>query len=66
MDFDFKKEYLELARLENHYQNEYEKFDKKIDKIRAKQNAVLWSIWDSIIEQKSLIVKNGGVLNDDK
>ena len=65
MDFDFKKEYLELARLENLYQNEYEKFDEKIDKIRAKQNAVLGSIWDSIIEQKSLIVKNGGVLNDD-
>jgi len=65
MAFDFEKEHLELARLENLYQDNITKFEKKLDRIKEQQNKVLWNIWNSILEQKSLIIRNGGVLNDD-
>ena len=64
MAFDFEKEHLELARLQILYDDTYEKYEKRIDRIKNRRDEAITTIWNSILEQKSLIVNNGGVLND--
>ena len=47
----------EVNRLEDLYQSTYDKYDKKIDKLKDKRDLALETIWNSFIEEEAKLKK---------